>query len=100
MVEIVAIGTSEFVLGFQLAGIRKAIVVNNKDAQEQFKKLLIDPNVGIILTDDGTIAAVGEQLQQDIQKLAKPVVVTLSIADTAHDALRKMIQKSIGVDLW
>lgn len=99
MLEIAVIGGSEFVLGFQLAGIRNVVIVSS-NAQEEFRKLLADQEIGIILTDDRTMEALSEHLRADIQKLAKPVVVTLSTRETAQDELRKMIQRSIGVDVW
>jgi vacuolar-type H+-ATPase subunit F/Vma7 len=97
MADIVALGTSKFVLGFQLAGIKETIVV--KDAASDFNKFMSRKDVGIILTDDKTIKQLGERERTNIESSVNPVVVVLSTEDYS-EGLRQMIKNSIGVDVY
>ena len=96
--ELAVCGSSAFTLGFGLSGIRHIRNVEG-DASVAFKELMANPEIGIILTDQPTIKGLPEFFQQSVQASVKPVIVVLSI-DAAQDALRNMIKKSIGVDLW
>ncbi|MBI1969981.1 V-type ATP synthase subunit F [Candidatus Woesearchaeota archaeon] len=101
MLEVAVIGSSEFVLGFQLAGVKRIIELEEKENPEKkIMELKQDPAIGIIITDARTMEKLNEYRREEIQASVKPVVVVLSIEAEAQDALRKMILKSIGVDLW
>lgn len=97
MLEIAVIGTPKFVLGFQLAGVRKTIEVET-DSLNKIKDVMADPNIGIIITDEETMSKLDEHDRLDIELSVKPVVMVLS-EEATSDSLRKMIRKSIGVDL-
>lgn len=98
MSEIVAIGENEFTVGFQLAGIRRVIELD-KDIEKKITTLLNDENVGIIITSPKTVDALSERTSARLFKLVKPVTVVVS-EEEKEENLRKMIIKSIGVDLW
>lgn len=95
--EIRALGKSEFLLGFQLAGIK---TIEAKNLVEEFTQLCNDPEVGIIITDNGTFQELPEYLREQIEAKVKPVTVVVSTESVAQETLRKKIMKSIGVDLW
>lgn len=97
MLEIVVIGTPKFVLGFRLAGVRKIIEAEDNPLNK-IKEIMADPNVGIIIADSETISKLDEYDRLDIESSVKPVVIVLS-EEATSDSLRKMIRKSIGVDL-
>lgn len=94
---VIALGKPEFLLGFRLAGVETKEAVSPK---EQFEELVRNQQVGIIITDDETIARVSEQMREKLEALVKPVVVVLSLDATSQETLRKKIKKAIGVDLW
>lgn len=98
MSEIVALGGSEFVLGFQLAGIRETIEVSINPFDD-FSKLMEKKDVGIILTDDKTIMKLSDRERFVIEGSVRPVVVVLSTQDYS-EGLRTMIKNSIGVDVY
>ena len=100
MYKIKALGGSEFVLGFRLAGVAVKEVNNVDDARVDFEELIKDEELGIIITDDKTINTLSEHFRELIEKKVKPVTVVLSTSASSQDTLRKQIQKSIGVDLW
>ena len=97
MMEIAVLGGSEFILGFQLAGITRTIEVSENPANE-IKEVMKAPDVGIIVIDEKTMEKLDENTQQLIESSIKPVSVVVSTKDT-NEALRRLIKKSIGVDL-
>ena len=97
--EIAVVGGQEFTLGFRLAGIRKVVDVED-NPELVLRSLMGDSEIGIVITDNTTLEKLDEYAKQDVQKSVKPVFIVLSADAVAQDALRKMIIKSIGVDLW
>lgn len=98
MSEIVVIGENEFTVGFQLAGINRVIELD-KDIEEKVASILNDEDVGIIITSPKTVDALSERIKNKLFKVVKPVTVVVS-HEEKEENLRKMIIKSIGVDLW
>ncbi len=96
--EIAVVGGSEFVLGFRLAGIKKALEVEEAP-NEVVRKVMEDEDVGIIIIDQKTIDKLDERTREDVEMSVSPVAVILS-EESSQESLRKMIKKSIGVDLW
>ena len=97
--EIAVVGGQEFTLGFRLAGIRKVVDVE-ENPEPAMRSLMGDSELGIVITDNTTLEKLDDYAKQDVQKSVKPVFIVLSADAVAQDALRKMIIKSIGVDLW
>ena len=98
MTKLAAIGTSEFVVGFQLAGIRKTIETED-DAINQIKNLTQDKEIGIVIIDQKTLDKVEEHDREDIEASIDPVFIPIS-TEVSQESLKKLIRKSIGVDLW
>lgn len=100
--DIAVIGQSEFTLGFRLSGISK--VIDASGSSEKIDKLfsdaMTDESTGIIITDNITMDAMSERIREKAEASVKPVVIIVSTESTAQETLRKMIIKSIGVDLW
>lgn len=92
--EIAVAGSSEFTLGFRLAGIKKAFDAAGSDKIAQLMK---DETLGIVIIDQQTFDLVGEQMREDMISSIKPVFVVVS--SKPQEELRKMIIRSIGVDL-
>jgi V/A-type H+/Na+-transporting ATPase subunit F len=98
MFKMAAFGTEEFAMGFQLAGI-KEIIVAADDPKDQICELIKSNDIGIVIIDEDTTNKLDEYLRHDIEDSVKPVFIMLS--EKAEDeSLRRMIRKSIGVDLW
>lgn len=96
--EVSVLGTPKFVLGFQLAGIRNTIEVEREPLNDM-KKLMSDQNIGIIITDEETMSKLDEDDRLDIESSVRPVTIVIS-EQASSESLKKMIKKSIGVDLW
>lgn len=95
--KIIALGKSEFTLGFRLAGIE---TLETDTPTEDFERLLKNPELGIIITDEATLVQLPEFFRVEIESKVRPVTLALSTTSAAQDTLRKKIIKSIGVDLW
>ncbi|MBU0979439.1 MAG: V-type ATP synthase subunit F [Nanoarchaeota archaeon] len=96
--EISAIGRAEFVLGFQLAGVRKTIEVG-KSPMEDIQALTADPEIGIVITDEETMSSLKEHERYQLERSVRPTFIVLSTKSSGQENLRKMIRKAIGVDL-
>lgn len=100
MPNIAIIGSSEFTLGFKLAGIKKTVAIEENDnASLKMNELLKDEAVGIIVTEQKIMDELTENLKESALSSVKPSVVVLS-KNSKDEGLRSMIKKSIGIDLW
>lgn len=98
--DIAIIGGEEFTLGFRLAGISRVVnIVDEQSATEKFMNLLSQNDVAIIMTNDTTMNFLDDRARDEAESSVQPVVVTLS-TEESQEGLRKLILKSIGVDLW
>ena len=95
--KIIAIGGSEFTLGFRLAGVETLETINPR---EDFEKILQNKDIGVIISDEKTMQELPAFFSEMVEAKVKPVTVTLSTTTSAQETLRKKIIKSIGVDLW
>jgi len=91
--NIAVIGEDEFTLGFRLAGVRAVQFKTESDIDA----VLRDEHLGIIITSKKTFDSLNDNRKDDVMKSIKPVVVVVS--DEPQEELRKMIIRSIGVDL-
>ena len=98
--DVAIIGGEEFTLGFRLAGISRVInIIDEKSTTVKFRDLLSQKDVAIIMTDDATMSLLDDRARDEAESSVQPVVVTLS-TQSSQEGLRKLILKSIGVDLW
>ncbi|MBR9699541.1 hypothetical protein GOV09_03750 [Candidatus Woesearchaeota archaeon] len=100
MKKVACIGTEAFTLGFQLAGIRMSVnTEDKKDILDKMYQLKENKEVGIIIVDESVLQKLESQDRSDIEDSVDPVFISLS-KDAGGDNIRKLIIKSIGVDLW
>ena len=96
--NIAAAGSSEFVVGFQLAGIRHIFEMND-DYFKKLKELKSSNDIGIVVVDEKIMDSLEIHQRNEIESSVEPVFITLS-TKVEQDSLKKLIKKSIGVDLW
>ena len=97
--ELEVIGSQEFTLGFQLAGISNIYnPENNEQMSSQLKSLLNSKEVGIIVIDSSIMSTLPERLRYQLSASVTPTV--LGIGTEEDTTLRDTIRKAIGVDLW
>ncbi|MBI4439165.1 hypothetical protein HY640_04490 [Candidatus Woesearchaeota archaeon] len=91
--EIIATGSPEFVLGFELAGIK----TYNHTTPEEIKELA-KQQIGIIVVEEKTMASLEPDQRKEFEDSIQPLFVTLS-KEHSQETINKMIKKSIGIEL-
>lgn len=97
MKEIAVIGDAEFALGFRLAGIRK-VVEDPQDAEQEVKNALANDKVGILIISQHIKNCLSDDTKELVEDAIQPVTVVVSTEDSGDD-LKRMIKKSIGIEL-
>ena len=98
--ELAVVGPQDFVLGFALSGIKNIFEVEHTDEAERFvEKIMENKQIGIMIVDEKTVERLDERMREKLMVSVSPVVVTLS-TQSSQDELRRMIIKSIGIDVW
>ena len=97
--EIAIVGTPEFTLGFQLAGISTLYNPEDDEAMAStLRGLLNNKNVGVVVIDSATQAILPDRLRARLSASVSPTVLGIGIEEDT--TLRDTIRKAIGVDLW
>ena len=97
--EIAIVGTPEFTLGFQLAGITRLHNPGSKEETGDILRLMIEEDeVGIIVIDAAELTSLPEKLRQRLSDSISPTV--LGIGTQEDNTLRESIKSALGVDLW
>ena len=100
MKKVACIGTESFTLGFQLSGIRKTVNIHDKkDILDNIHSLRRDREIGIVIVEEKILETIDSHDREEIEDLVEPVFIPLSAKSTSEN-IRKLIIKSIGVDLW
>ena len=98
MVKIAVVGGSEFIVGFQLAGIKDAIEITSNFFNE-LKNLKSRKDLGIVVVDEKIMENLELYQRGEIEASVEPVFIPVS-TKAEQDSLKRLIKKSIGVDLW
>ncbi|MBI2656949.1 V-type ATP synthase subunit F [Candidatus Woesearchaeota archaeon] len=98
MVKLAVVGGNEFVVGFQLAGIKDIIEIGNSPFND-LKNLKQRKEIGIVVVDEKIMETLEPYQRVDIEASVDPVFIPVS-AKAEQDSLKRLIKKSIGVDLW
>lgn len=94
--SIAVIGSREFTVGFELAGVQKTY--GKENYKEQIQELIQRDDLGIIVAEKSDIDGLPERIRREVNESVDPVVVPLS--EKAEDSqLQDKIKKVIGVDL-
>ena len=97
--EIAVVGTTEFTLGFQLAGVtRLHHPADLEETAKVLRSLLNQIEVGIIVIDSADLTQMPERLRQQVSDSITPTV--LGIGTEEDNTLRESIKSALGVDLW
>ena len=97
MVKIAAVGRSEFIVGFQLAGIRDIVEIKNSPFSE-LKNLKNRKDFGIVVMDEALMESLEPHERFEIENSVNPVFIPVS-TKVEQGSLRRLIKKSVGVDL-
>ena len=98
MVKIAVAGGNEFIVGFQLAGIMDTIELND-NIFDGLKILKNRKDIGIVVVDEKIIDGLEMFQRLEIEASVDPVFIPIS-TKVEQDSLKRLIKKSVGVDLW
>jgi len=96
--EIAAVGRDDFVQGFKLVGVRKAIPATKEDLERKIGAVLDDADVGILVLDTADMKSLSNTMRRRLETVARPVVI--GVGATEDEDLRTKVKRAIGVDLF
>ena len=97
--EIAVVGTTDFTLGFQLAGLSQ--LFNPADDEEMIaimRSFLDQKEIGVVVIDSAELSKLPERLRIQLSESITPTV--LGIGAEEDNTLRESIKSALGVDLW
>ncbi len=94
------LGSTDFVTGFLLAGVRKTIITTEDDLEMKVREALSEPNVGILIVDDKDVRRLPSYLRGTLEDSIEPTVISVGGTSEESTSLREQIKRSVGVDLW
>lgn len=94
--SIAVIGSKQFTIGFELAGVQKTFTDENY--QEKIQQLIDREDIGIVIAEKSDLDELPERIRRDVNESVDPVVVPLS-EKAEGSQLQDKIRKVIGVDL-
>ncbi len=98
MVKTAVLGGSEFIVGFQLAGIKETIEVSDSPMND-IEKLKQTKDISIVVIDEKILESLDKHQRLEVEDSVDPVFIPIS-TKVEQDSLKRLIKKSIGVDLW
>lgn len=98
MVKMSVLGSNEFVVGFQLAGIKDTVEVSNSSIDD-IEKLKNRKEIGIIVIEEKILDNLDKHQRLKIEDSVDPVFIPVS-TKIEQGSLKRLIKKSVGVDLW
>ena len=98
MVKTAVLGSNEFIVGFQLAGIKKTIEVSGNPIND-IDNLKKEKDVGIVVIEENIMDRLDKHQRIEVEDSVDPVFIPVS-TNAEQDSLKRLIKKSIGVDLW
>ena len=96
--EIAAVGRDDFVQGFKLVGVRRAITSSREEIEQKIAAVLDDPEVGILVLDTADMKGLSNSMRRRLETVARPVVI--AVGATEDEDLRTKVKRAIGVDLF
>jgi len=97
-VEIAAVGRDDFVQGFKLVGVRRAVATTKEEIERKLAEVLDDPEVGILVLDTADMKGLSHAMRRRLETVARPVVIGVGAAE--DEDLRTKVKRAIGVDLF
>ena len=94
---IAVIGGNEFVVGFQLAGIKDVYEAGN-DMIGRINEVRNNREITIAIVDEALLEKLDKHDRMLIESSISPVFVPLSTS-SSQENLRFLIKKSIGIDI-
>lgn len=98
--EIGVMGSPDFVLGFNLAGIRRTYVTDRDAFADQLAGVLdARENLGILVVEAAHLQSLPPLQRRKVIDSLEPVVVAMG-EGAGEDDLREKVKRAIGIDLY
>lgn len=97
--EIAVVGSSDFVIGFRLAGVKKTIETTPDDIEENIKSIMDDRTVAILILHQDDVGGLSDHLQKTLDESVEPTIISIGGKGESSN-LREKIKQAVGVDLW
>lgn len=95
--EIAVIGSPDFIVGFRLAGIRRAHETTSETIQDKIIEILEGEDVGILVINMREMEQLPAALRERLEESSSPVVIPVG---TEEGDMRDKVRRAIGVDLY
>src|SRR2546422_11452047 len=73
--EIAAVGRDDFVQGFKLVGVRRAITSSREEIEKKIAAVLDDPEGGILGLDTADMKGLSNSMRRRLETVARPGVI-------------------------
>tara|TARA_B100000315_G_C14533893_1_gene567504 strand:+ start:945 stop:1247 length:303 start_codon:yes stop_codon:yes gene_type:complete len=98
MVKTSVLGSNEFIVGFQLAGIKDTFEISDNPVKD-IDDLKNNKEIGIVVIEEKIMDGLDKHQRLEVEDSVDPVFIPVS-TKVEQDSLKRLIKKSIGVDLW
>ena len=98
MVKTAVLGSNEFIVGFQLAGIKDILEVSDAPMKDIIN-LKNKKEHGVVIIEEKIMENLDKHDRVEVEDSVDPVFIPVS-TKVEQDSLKRLIKKSIGVDLW
>ena len=95
--EIAAIGSPDFIVGFRLVGIKKVVETSPDSFEKTVQEMLANRSVGILVVDMRDVERLSAQVRKKMTDSSNPVVIPIG---TDEGDIREKVRRAIGVDLY
>jgi len=95
--EIAALGSPDFIVGFRLVGIKKVIETTPDTFEKAVQEMLANKSVGILVVDMKEVEKLSPSVRKKMVDSSSPVVIPIG---TDEGDLRDKVRRAIGVDLY
>ncbi len=97
MMEIAAVGSDAFIIGFRLAGIDNVFSTTTETMESTLKKIMAEGKYGIIIVHDNEVDHISKATKEMMLQSINPVLIQIG---GEEGELRKKVKATIGVDLY
>ncbi len=95
--EMLAIGSSAFLPGFALAGVRTALVTDGTQAIARARQT--DPE-WLVIVEEALVRDAPQPDRAWLETSLRPLIISIGVEDSAQQQrLRRAIRNTLGVDL-
>ena len=95
--QIAAIGSPDFVVGFRLVGVKKIVETTPETFEKAVQEILDNRDVGIMVVDMRDVEKLPGPVRKRLTDSTTPVVIPIG---TDEGDLRDKVRRAIGVDLY